>query len=90
MIEKLTKEDCIALLNAKSTELNRMLKKSDFTVDQVAMIKSYFGPWPRALEAAGIKEISTKRIEELEYRKQKKICSKIKKRKIKIENKNNK
>ena len=29
-------------------------KKSDFTVEEVAAVKSYFGPWPRALEACGI------------------------------------
>lgn len=87
MENKLTREDCIVLLKEKSSELNGMLKKSDFSVEQVAMIKSYFGPWPRALEAAGIKEVTAKRIETLEIRKQKYIRSKIRKREYKINNK---
>lgn len=58
--EKFTKQDCITLLQEKYTEilasnLNRYPKKSDFSVEEVAMIKSYLGPFPRALEIAGIK-----------------------------------
>ncbi len=34
----------------------RFPKKSDFSAYDVMKIKSYFGPWPRALEAAGLKQ----------------------------------
>lgn len=52
---KLTRQDCIYRLKEKYMLLDRYPHKSDFTDEEVAMIKSYFGPWPRALEAAGIK-----------------------------------
>ena len=59
--EKRTRDDCILLLREKQTELQnrgltRFPQRSDFADDDVMCIKSYFGPWPRALEAAGIKE----------------------------------
>lgn len=56
MDEKLTKEECIQLLQCKATAVERLPKKSDFTEQEVARIKSFLGPWPRALEAAGLKE----------------------------------
>ena len=56
MSVKLTKDDCVFLLLKKYETLKRLPKKSDFSDDEVAYIKSYFGPWPRALEAVGIKE----------------------------------
>lgn len=34
----------------------RFPKKSDFSQEDVNKIKSFFGPWPWALEAAGLKE----------------------------------
>lgn len=55
MKEKLSKSDCTALLQTKAAELQRLPKKSDFQENEVMAIKSYFGPWPRALEAAGLK-----------------------------------
>ena len=56
-----TKEDCIALLKKKADELcdcneDRFPKRSDFSDQEVVAIKAHLGPWPRALEAAGIKE----------------------------------
>lgn len=36
--------------------LGRLPRKSDFTEREVSYIKAYFGPWPRALEAAGVKQ----------------------------------
>lgn len=56
MSVKLTKDDCVFLLLEKYETLKKLPKKSDFSDDEVAYIKSYFGPWPRALEAVGIKE----------------------------------
>ena len=53
-----TKEICLTLLREKGEALrsqNRYPKRSDFTEEEVAYIKAFLGPWPRALEAAGLK-----------------------------------
>lgn len=60
-LEKLTRDDCIGLLVAKADELQangetRFPKRSDFEAREVVAIKAFLGPWPRALEAAGLKE----------------------------------
>ena len=33
---------------------NRYPQRDDFSPEQVVAIKAFLGPWPRALEAAGI------------------------------------
>jgi len=53
-------EICMELLKTKKEELkqageNRYPQRNDFSDEEVAAIKSFFGPWPRALEAAGVK-----------------------------------
>jgi len=55
--KKYTKEDCVALLKSKYSllGLSRFPCRSDFSEDEVVAIKAFLGPWPRALEAAGIK-----------------------------------
>ena len=57
MSEKLTKQDCINLLVRKHAKLGhaRYPKRADFAEHEVVAIKAFLGPWPRALEAAGIK-----------------------------------
>ena len=60
--KKLRKEDCIILLKSKYKELqdsgaDRYPKRSDFDEREVVAIKAFLGPWPRALEAAGVKPI---------------------------------
>ena len=57
---KYTKEDCLELLRHQYCLLQeqgecRYPRRSDFTEAQVVAIKAFCGPWPRALEAAGIK-----------------------------------
>lgn len=44
------------LLRQKSKELRRMPRKDDFDEPIRSRIKAFLGPWPRALEAAGLKE----------------------------------
>lgn len=49
------------MLHEKQTELNatglnRFPQRSDFAEIEVVAIKAFLGPWPRALEAAGLKE----------------------------------
>lgn len=75
--QNLTREQCIALLTNKFDTLGRLPKKSDFSDYEVMMIKSHLGPWPRALEAAGIKpprddSYLKKKIEKRERAKQRK------------------
>ena len=48
------------------------------------MIKSFFGPWPRALEVAGVKPPRNDDI--LEKRHLKRIITKIRKREFKSKN----
>lgn len=70
----LTKGQCVEMLNRKYEETGVYPKKSDFSEEEVTAVKSYFGPWPRALEAAGIKE--AKPITKKEQRQQKRILKK--------------
>ena len=58
--KKLTKEDSLVLLQEKYKLLklqgiDRYPQRADFTDREVVAIKAFLGPWPRALEAAGIK-----------------------------------
>ena len=58
--KKYKREDCITLLKNKYQDilkegLDRYPKRSDFEEREVVAIKAFLGPWPRALEAAGIK-----------------------------------
>ena len=58
--KKYKKEDCIILLQNKYQELqkeglSRYPQRSDFEDREVVAIKAFLGPWPRALEVAGIK-----------------------------------
>ena len=59
-MEKLTREDAVRLLRDRAETLaqageTRFPKRSDFTEREVVAIKAFLGPWPRALEAAGLK-----------------------------------
>ena len=54
-------EQAKALLRAKGEALGRLPVRSDFSESDVMLIKSALGPWPRALEAAGLKEPSAER-----------------------------
>lgn len=44
------------LLRQKQIELGRIPRKDDFDEKTRSRIKAFLGPWPRALEAAGLKE----------------------------------
>ena len=56
MISEEKKGWAVELLKNKSHELGRMPKKEDFDEVTRSRIKAFLGPWPRALEAAGLKE----------------------------------
>lgn len=54
-----SKDECILLLQKKyddTQKYGRYPRRSDFSEREVMAIKANFGPWPRALECAGIKE----------------------------------
>ncbi len=48
------------LLRQKSKELGRLPKKDDFDEATRSRIKAFLGPWPRALESAGLKTAKNK------------------------------
>lgn len=50
--------EAIRLLKEKTVELGRLPKKQDFEDGLAGVIKASLGPWPRALEKAGLKEVS--------------------------------
>ena len=45
----------IRQLQDRAAQLGRPPKKDDFDEPNRARIKAFLGPWPRALEAAGLK-----------------------------------
>ena len=50
------KQWAVSMLQEKQKTLNRLPQKDDFDEVTRARIKAFLGPWPRALEAAGLKE----------------------------------
>ena len=46
----------VEILRRKSLELDRVPHKDDFDEPTRSRIKAFLGPWPRALEVAGLKE----------------------------------
>ena len=56
MSESNKKQWAADMLRSKQQELGRLPKKDDFDEVTRARIKAFLGPWPRALEAAGLKE----------------------------------
>lgn len=59
------RETAISILQVKQTEIGRRPKKGDFKPNEIGFIKSTLGPWPRALEAAGLKPVSKYRLEKM-------------------------
>ena len=46
----------ILQLQLKKAEADRLSRKDDFDAAHLSRIKAFLGPWPRALEAAGLKQ----------------------------------
>lgn len=63
------------LLRQKAKELGRLPHKDDFDEPTRSRIKAFLGPWPRALESAGLK---TPRAVEEKTKKRKKTPAKSK------------
>lgn len=83
-MDNLKKEKAIEILREKAAVLGRLPKRADFTQEELFCVKSVFGPLPRALEVAGLKEKSVQRTEKLKRRKQKRKKA-VEKRKINAE-----
>ena len=64
-------QEAVKLLTDKFAGLGRLPKKADFSDAEVAAIKNALGPWPRALERAGIKSVSDSRQKKLAGRRAK-------------------
>lgn len=60
MISEEKKVWAVELLKEKNRETGRLPKKEDFDEVTRSRIKAFLGPWPRALEAAGLKEAKRK------------------------------
>ena len=56
MTDEQKKAWAIHQLQHKAQELGRAPNKADFDDATRARIKAFLGPWPRALEAASLKE----------------------------------
>ena len=67
------------LLRQKCKELGRLPHKDDFDEATRSRIKAFLGPWPRALEAAGLKE---PRVLPEKSKKRKKAATKSKKQAV--------
>ncbi len=80
MPEQMSKEDCLKALCNKASETGKLPKRTDFSEAEVARIKSYYGPWPRALEAAGL--IASNAEERIAKNRDKHLKAKQKKRKL--------
>ena len=79
---------CILLLQEKHRELlaaglSRYPQRDDFAPDEVVAIKAHLGPWPRALEAAGLKPPRDADGSRAEQRKQKRLRQKAMRRQAK-------
>ena len=61
MISEDKKVWAVELLKEKQRETGRLPKKEDFEEVTRSRIKAFLGPWPRALEAAGLKERKNKK-----------------------------
>ena len=69
MSDTTTKEEYTELLRQVAEREKRLPKKSDFSQQDVNRIKGFFGPWPWALEAAGLKESKHEQRKEKNYQK---------------------
>ena len=78
MTKREKEQYCVGLLCERYAALqaageDRYPRRADFTDQQVMAVKACFGPWPRALEAAGIKPVNEEKLAE---KRQKRIAKK--------------
>ncbi len=83
MAKNTAKEEYLVLLRAVAEKEGRLPKKSDFDPLDVNRIKSFYGPWPWALEAAGLKE--SKKEERIQRNREKRERAKQRRQEAKSE-----
>lgn len=59
---------CVTLLCETAERLGRLPQKSDFPPEVIGQIKNHLGPWPRALETAGLKAQNDRQEQKLQKR----------------------
>lgn len=64
MADSRKRDEAVRMLRQKQAflrqqGLDRFPQRGDFTAEEIVRIKAYLGPWPRALEAAGLKPART-------------------------------
>ena len=69
-----------------SAGMSRLPQRSDFSPEEIVQIKAHLGPWPRALEAAGLKQprddgFAEKKLEQRIRAKRRKTAAKIQRQK---------
>lgn len=74
-------EYALNMLKSKYSELGRIPIRSDFESSDVCFIKQKLGPWPRALERAGLKE--SLKPSAADKSREKRKCAKEKRRTLK-------
>lgn len=52
----------VSMLIEMQTRRGRLPRKDDFDVVTLSRIKAFLGPWPRALETAGLKKVNPKSV----------------------------
>ena len=75
------KQKAVDMLKKRYTELGHLPKRSDFDPSDVCFIKQKLGPWPRALEEAGLKEkplVSSKEKSKLKRQRRKEMLRSMK------------
>lgn len=65
------KKQCVSRLQQAAAELGRLPHKADLPLEEMIAIKQQLGPWPRALEAAGLKPVSKRKKVQMRLQKQK-------------------
>lgn len=65
--EKMSDEEIYQMIRDKASELGKIPSKAD--IPGAGFLKIRFGPWPRLLEAAGVKEVSATRMRRLGIKK---------------------
>lgn len=73
MPDNVSKDEYINMLREVAEKEGRLPKKSDFSNDDVNRIKGLFGPWPWALEAAGLKESKQEERRQRNYQKRQRL-----------------
>ena len=73
----MTRDEAICLLRQLAQRLGRLPTRRDLPDAQVVQVKAALGPWPRALEAAGLKEPKpdTRHARTVEQRRRRKIAA---------------